>query len=478
MSTGATTRNPLLELLDQGQSVWYDYIRRGLIDSGELARLIAEDGLRGITSNPSIWEKAIAGSTDYDEAIEALRREGEADPKAVYEQLAIQDIQDAADAFRPAYEQTDRRDGLVSIEVSPDLAHDTEGTIAEAERLWKAIGRDNVMVKVPATDEGIPAIRELIGRGINVNITLLFAIPVYEQVVDAYMSGLETLAASGGDLARIASVASFFVSRIDTIADAKLDEVADGPPRTRPRASCRARSRSRTRSSPTSATRTASPRDRWKALAAQGAGVQRLLWASTSTKNPKYPELMYVEELIGPDTVDTVPPATFDAFRRHGRPRASLEEDVAGARDTLAALDELGISLDGDHRPADRGRRGPLRPGLPEAVRGDQRRAGATGRGRTFAAREPAAGDRDRGSRHDRRLAVRGEGAAPVVGRQRLVDERGRVGLARLAPCRRGAGSRTRSGWTALPAMSSTKASTTCSCSAWVARASARSCSR
>ena len=222
--TGAATTNPLLELPGLGQSVWYDYIRRDLITSGELARLIAEDGLRGITSNPSIWEKAIAGSTDYAEAIEALRRDGEADPKAVYEQLAIQDIRDAADAFRPVYEQTGRRDGLVSIEVSPDLAHDTEGTIAEAERLWSAIGRDNAMVKVPATQEGIPAIRELTGRGVNVNITLLFAIPVYEQVIDAYMSGLERLAAGGGDLARIASVASFFVSRIDTIADAKLDE--------------------------------------------------------------------------------------------------------------------------------------------------------------------------------------------------------------------------------------------------------------
>jgi transaldolase/glucose-6-phosphate isomerase len=340
MSTGGTTTNPLLELLEHGQSVWYDYIRRGLITSGELDRLIAEDGLRGITSNPSIWEKAIAGSTDYADAIEALRREGEADPKAVYEQLAIQDIRDAADAFRPAYEQTDRRDGFVSIEVSPDLAHDTEGTIAEAERLWRAIERENVMVKVPATQEGIPAIRELIGRGVNVNITLLFAIPVYEQVIDAYMTGLETLAASGGDLARIASVASFFVSRIDTIADAKLDEVGGQNARKLQGNVAIANARlAYQRFKESVAT------DRWKGLAAQGAGVQRLLWASTSTKNPRYRELMYVEELIGRDTVDTVPPATFEAFRRHGRPRASLEEDVEGARNTLVALDELGISL-------------------------------------------------------------------------------------------------------------------------------------
>jgi transaldolase / glucose-6-phosphate isomerase len=348
MNTGAATTNPLLELLDHGQSVWYDYIRRSLITSGELARLIAEDGLRGITSNPSIWEKAIAGSTDYAGALETLRRAGDTDPKAVYEQLAVQDIRDAADAFRPAYEQTDRRDGFVSIEVSPDLAQDTERTIAEAERLWTAIDRDNVMVKVPATQEGIPAIRELIGRGVNVNITLLFAIPVYEQVIDAYMTGLETLAACGGDVARIASVASFFVSRIDTIADAQLDEIArQGPP------GHRAPARELQGKVAIANAKLAYQRfnasiasERWRALAAQGAGVQRLLWASTSTKNPKYPELMYVEELIGADTVDTVPPATFEAFRRHGQARASLEEDVAGARDTLTVLAELGVSLD------------------------------------------------------------------------------------------------------------------------------------
>jgi transaldolase / glucose-6-phosphate isomerase len=338
--TGAANANPLLELPDLGQSVWYDYIRRDLITSGELARLIAEDSLSGITSNPSIWEKAIAGSTDYAGAIEALRRDGETDPEAVYEQLAIQDIRDAADAFRPVYEQTGRHDGLVSIEVSPDLAHDTEGTIAEAERLWSAIGRDNAMVKVPATQEGIPAIRELTGRGVNVNITLLFAIPVYEQVIDAYMSGLESLAASGGDLARIASVASFFVSRIDTIADAKLDEVGGQNARELQGKVAIANAKLAYQSFKASIAG-----ERWKALAAQGAGVQRLLWASTSTKNPRYRELMYVEELIGRDTVNTVPPATFDAFRRYGRPRASLEEDVAGARATLAALDELGISL-------------------------------------------------------------------------------------------------------------------------------------
>jgi transaldolase / glucose-6-phosphate isomerase len=347
MSTKVAAKNALRELLDHGQSVWYDYIRRGLITSGELARLIAEDSLRGVTSNPSIWEKAIAGSTDYDDSIEARRRAGDTDPKGVYEQLAIQDIRDAADAFRPAYEEAGRRDGLVSIEVSPDLAHDTEGTIAEAQRLWDAIGRDNVMVKVPATPEGIPAITELTGRGLNVNITLLFAIPVYEQVIDAYMAGLERFAASGGDVARVASVASFFVSRIDTLADAQLDEIARRGP-----AEQRDRARDLEGKVAIANAKLAYQRfkesvatDRWLTLAAQGAGAQRLLWASTSTKNPKYPELMYVEQLIGPDTVDTVPPATFEAFRRHGDVRDRLEEDVDGARAVLAALEELGVSL-------------------------------------------------------------------------------------------------------------------------------------
>jgi transaldolase/glucose-6-phosphate isomerase len=348
MTTPATTKNPLLELHDYGQSVWYDYIRRGLITSGELERLITEDGLRGVTSNPSIWEKAIAGSTDYAAAIQELRQEVGGDPKALYERLAIQDIQDAADAFRPVYEETRRGDGYVSIEVSPGLAHDTDGTVAEAERLWRAIGRENLMVKVPGTPEGIPAVRELIGRGININITLLFAVPVYEQVAEAYMAGLEAHAAGGGDLARVASVASFFVSRIDTIADARLDDVAKQAPSTE----CRALARGLEGKVAIANAKLAyqlykeiTAGERWRALAQSGARPQRLLWASTGTKNPKYPDLLYVEELIGPDTVNTVPPATFEAFRQHGRPRASLEEDPGAARDTLAVLEELGISL-------------------------------------------------------------------------------------------------------------------------------------
>jgi transaldolase/glucose-6-phosphate isomerase len=348
MTTEAATKNPLLQLLEYGQSVWYDYIRRGLITSGELERLITEDGLRGVTSNPSIWEKAIAGSTDYAEAIDELRRDGIADPKAIYERLAIRDIQDAADVFRPVYDETQRGDGFVSIEVSPGLAHDTDGTIAEAERFWQAIDRENVMIKVPATAEGIPAVRELIGRGVNINITLLFAVPVYEQVADAYMAGLETYGRNSGEVARLASVASFFVSRIDVIADAKLDDLAKwerSPER-------RALARGLEGKVAIANAKLAYERykeliagKRWQALAEQGARPQRLLWASTSTKNPKYPDLLYVEELIGPETVDTVPPATFEAFRQHGRPRASLEEDVGAAHDTLAVLEELGISL-------------------------------------------------------------------------------------------------------------------------------------
>jgi len=346
--TETTPRNPLLELLDYGQSAWYDYIRRGLITSGGLRRLIEEDGLRGVTSNPSIWEKAIDGSTDYADAIAGLRRGGESDPVTIYEQLAVQDLRDAADAFRPIYDETEGADGFVSIEVAPEFAHDTERTISEAERLRDAIDRENLMIKVPATAEGIPAIRALTARGINVNITLLFAIPVYEQVADAYISGLEDHVAAGGDPSRIASVASFFVSRIDAIVDARLEEVAKAESAPAKRALARGLEGKVAIANAKLAYQLYTEivaGERWRSLAARGARPQRLLWASTGTKNPRYPDLMYIEGLIGHDTVDTVPPATFDAFRQHGRPRASLEEDVDGARDVLKSLAELGISL-------------------------------------------------------------------------------------------------------------------------------------
>jgi transaldolase/glucose-6-phosphate isomerase len=346
MAGQTKAKSPLLGLLDHGQSAWYDYIRRGLIASGELQRLIDEDGLRGVTSNPAIWEKAIDGSTDYAEAIAELRAGGQDDPVAIYESLATQDLREAADAFRPSYDETERGDGFVSIEVAPEHAHDTERTISEGERLWSMIDRENLMIKVPATQEGLPAIRALLGRGINVNVTLLFAIDVYEQVAEAFIAGLEDYAASGGDVARLASVASFFVSRIDTQIDARLEELA-----AKPEVAERARALQGTVAIANA--KLAYQRygeifagDRWESLAGDGARPQRLLWASTGVKNPKYRDVMYVEELIGPDTVDTIPPATFDAFRDHGRPRASLEEDVDGAREALAELADLGVSLE------------------------------------------------------------------------------------------------------------------------------------
>ena len=339
--------NPLSLLQVFGQSVWLDYIRRSLMTSGELQRLIDEDGLRGVTSNPAIFEKAIAGSSDYADLLEAASASA-VEPKTLYEQLAIRDIQQAADVLRPVYDETGRRDGYVSLEVSPFLAFDTAGTLDEARRLWKAVDRENLMIKVPATAEGIPAVERLIGEGINVNVTLLFAQDAYERVADAYIAGLERFVASGGDPARVASVASFFISRIDTAVDALITERMQSPPAERAQARLRALS---------GKTAIANARltyqryqelftgKRWQALADRGAQTQRLLWASTGSKNPSYRDVVYVEELVGPDTVNTVPPATFDAFRDHGRPRASLVEDIDAARDTMAALADSGISM-------------------------------------------------------------------------------------------------------------------------------------
>jgi len=340
-------KNPVRALQVFGQSVWLDYIRRTLITSGELQRLIDADGLQGVTSNPAIFEKAVTGSSDYRDILEAPGA-GEMEPAGLYEKLAIRDIQDAADVLRSVYEETGTRDGYVSLEVSPFLAFDTAGTIDEARRLWRAVGRKNLMVKVPATAQGIPAIQQLISEGINVNVTLLFAQDAYEQVAEAYIAGLERLVAGGGDPTHVASVASFFISRIDSAIDAQID----------------ARLQSAKTAKDQSLLRTLSGKvaianakltyqryqelfdgPRWAALSVRGAQTQRLLWASTGTKNPSYRDVVYVEELIGPDTVNTVPPATFDAFRDHGRPRASLVEDIDAARDTITALTEVGISL-------------------------------------------------------------------------------------------------------------------------------------
>jgi transaldolase / glucose-6-phosphate isomerase len=339
--------NPLLALQDYGQSVWLDYMQRHLITSGELQRLIEEDGLRGMTSNPAIFEKAITGSTDYLEALRALTSRN-LDAMGLYEQLAVRDIQDAADIFRPVYEHTGRGDGYISLEVSPHLAHDTQGTVREARRLWQTVGRPNLMIKVPATPAGLPAIEQLISEGINVNVTLLFAREVYERVAGAYIAGLERLAAAGGDVGGIASVASFFISRIDTAIDAQV--------MARLKAANSAQERTLLRSL---LGRVAIANGkltyqrykaifqgaRWEALAAMGARPQRVLWASTSTKNPKYRDVLYVEELIGPNTVNTMPPATLEAFRDHGQVRASLEEDLEAAHDTMEVLARVGISM-------------------------------------------------------------------------------------------------------------------------------------
>ncbi len=319
--------NPLQELNRYGQSVWLDYIRRSLITSGELRRLLDEDGLRGVTSNPAIFEKAIAGSTDYEGQLKDLNKRRDLDAKGAYEILAIHDIKDVADILRPIHESSRRRDGYVSLEVSPDLANDTNGTLEEARRLWAAVGRGNVMIKVPATPAGIPAIKTLIGEGINVNVTLLFAQETYEKVAEAYIAGLEALVARGGDPSKVESVASFFISRIDSLVDTIIADRLKASDNALEQALLKGlQGRVAIANAKLTYQRY---KDlylgpRWAALAHKGARSQRLLWASTSTKNPNYRDVIYVEELIGPDTVDTIPPATYDAFRDHGRPRPSL----------------------------------------------------------------------------------------------------------------------------------------------------------
>jgi len=344
----AKATNPLKDLLKFGQSVWLDYIRRDLLTGGELKKLITEDGLRGMTSNPTIFEKAITGGTLYDELLNSLRSRTDLDAKGRYEILAIRDIQDAADLMKPVYESSKRRDGYVSLEVSPYLARDTKGTLEEARRLWKAVGRENIMIKIPGTAEGIPAFQQAISEGINVNVTLLFAQDVYVQVAEAYIAGLEQFAKNGGDVSKIASVASFFISRIDSAVDAIIDA--------RLKASKDAREQEQLKSLQGKIAiangketykkyQAIFSSDRWKALAAKGGQTQRVLWASTSTKNPAYRDVLYVEELIGPDTVDTIPPATLDAFRDHGKPRNSLTENVDTAHRTMETAAKLGISM-------------------------------------------------------------------------------------------------------------------------------------
>jgi transaldolase/glucose-6-phosphate isomerase len=339
MAITSLAASPIGDIVALGQSVWFDNIRRGLLTSGEFERMVREDDLSGVTSNPSIFEKAIVGSADYDEALAevraALALDAEApDLKSVYEALAIADLRQAADVLRPLYEETNAGDGYVSMEVAPDLAHHTGGTVAEARRLWVAVDRPNLMIKVPGTEEGIPAIRQLIGEGINVNITLLFSAVVYERVVDAYLAGLEDRLASGGEIARISSVASFFISRIDSAVD--------------PRVSTRLQGKVGIASAKLAYASFGElfESDRWQALQGRSAQTQRLLWASTSTKNPAYSDVLYVESLIGPDTVDTIYPATYEAFKAHGKPRPTLSEGLPAALALLEELAKEGVDLD------------------------------------------------------------------------------------------------------------------------------------
>ena len=326
----------LTELAKLGQAIWLDYIRRSFITTGELQALI-EKGLRGVTSNPTIFDKAIAGSTDYDEDLRRLVKGGTSDAD-IYEELVLDDIGRTADTLRPVYERTDGLDGYVSLEVSPALANDTDGTIAEARRFFSKLERPNVMIKVPATGAGIPAIEALIGEGVNVNVTLIFSLGHYEPVAEAYITGLERRLAAGGDVSSVASVASFFVSRVDTAVDVALEKI--GHPEIQGKIAIANAKAAYARF------REIFAAERWMRLAAHGARVQRVLWGSTATKNASYPDTLYVDSLIGPDTVNTVPPATLQAFLDHGRAVSTMEDGLAEARNNLARLSSLGIDLD------------------------------------------------------------------------------------------------------------------------------------
>src|SRR5229473_1184494 len=345
----AKATNPLKDLLKFGQSVCLDYIRRDLITGGELKRLIDEDGLRGMTSNPAIVEYAIAGSADYADILASLKNRPNLDAKARYEIIAIRDIQDAADLLRPIYQESNQRDGYVSLEVSPYLACDPQGTIEEARRLWKAVDRPNVMIKVPGTTGGIPAFEQLISEGININVTLLFSQEVYQRVAEAYIRGLAKFALGGGEVGRIASVASFFISRIDNAAEAEISarlKSAKNPAKEQKLNGLLGKVAIANGKLAYQRYLNIFSGALWDKLRAQGAQTQRVLWASTSTKNPAYPDILYVQEMIGPDTVNTIPPATFDAFRDHGQPRETLTEGVDEAKQVMQDLADVGISID------------------------------------------------------------------------------------------------------------------------------------
>ena len=340
--------NPLKDLETAGQSVWLDYLHRDILQNGQLARFIEDDGVKGLTSNPTIFEKAIGESETYDKAIGDLSAKGETDAVRIYERLAVSDIQGAADRFRPVFDALGGGDGFARLEVSPRLANDTEGSVEEAWRLWKAVDRPNVMIKIPGTRAGVPAIRKLIGEGINVNVTLLFGIEAYLAVAEAHIAGLEDLVSAGGDPSRTHGVASVFVSRIDTAIDTEIDRrVAAKDKEAGALSALRGRVGVANSKIAYQHYLELVGGDRWKALAGAGARPQRLLWASTGTKDPAYSDVLYPEALIGPDTVDTLPPKTLDAFRDHGRVAPTLTADVTEARFVLAETQRLGLDLAG-----------------------------------------------------------------------------------------------------------------------------------
>ena len=339
-------QNPLLNIQEFGQSIWQDYIQRNLILSGELKQLIEKDGIRGVTSNPSIFDTAIAGSRDYDDDIRAMALEGKS-IEEIYRFLTVRDVREAADLFRPLYDGSEGKHGFVSLEVNPHLASNTDGTIQEARELWKALDRPNVFIKVPATREGLSCIRRLISDGINVNVTLLFGLPRYREVADAYISGLEDRAAQGKPVDRVASVASFFLSRIDILVDSLLEKIIkDGTEKRDSAEKCRGQVAIASARQAYQIYKKIFRNERFQKLADQGARPQRLLWASTSTKNPEYSDVKYVEALIGQDTVNTLPQETIKAYRDHGSPAARLEEDLDAAGDVLERLYALDIDID------------------------------------------------------------------------------------------------------------------------------------
>jgi transaldolase len=338
------TKNPLQLLNEAGVSIWLDYIDRTMLRNGDLARRIRDDALTGMTSNPTIFEKALAEGTEYDDQIRSAP--GEVTALELFELIATTDVRAACDAFKGVHEQTKGADGFVSIEVSPGAANDATATISEASRLWATVDRPNVMIKVPGTTEGAKAVRQLIANGINVNITLLFSIDAYHAVSDAYMAGLEDRVAAGKDISKLHSVASFFVSRVDTEIDKRLDAAAKAAPdEQQALVALKGKAAIANAKEAYHLFQTETSSARWKALAGRGANVQRPLWASTSTKNPAYRDVMYVEELIGPDTVNTMPPATIEAFRDHGIVKRTVDTGLDVARNEIRSLEQNGISM-------------------------------------------------------------------------------------------------------------------------------------